>query len=243
MFLAGIALEKVLGIDLHYCIIAIGLATIVYTFFGGMKAVIWSDCLQFVIYMLGGLIALVLLIRAFPDGISGFVEYGRATEKFRLFDFRWKSVDGFSVWTEPYTIWAGVLGGAVLTLGTHGTDQMMVQRYLSARCQRDAARALMLSGCVVVMQFPLVLLLGVALAGVYSIVQPQTFGRPEEVFARYIVFYLPVGLIGLTLAALIAAAMSSLSSSLYSSATAAVNDFYLPLAKRCGSELSAMQLL
>jgi SSS family solute:Na+ symporter len=243
LFLAGIALEKVIGIDLHYCIIAIGLATIVYTFFGGMKAVIWSDCLQFVIYMLGGLIALVLLIRSFPEGLSGFVEYGRATEKFRIFDFRWKSADGFSVWTEPYTIWAGVFGGAVLTLGTHGTDQMMVQRYLSARCQRDAARALMLSGLVVFVQFTLFLLLGVALAGFYSIVQSQTFGRPDEVFASYIVDYLPVGLIGFTLAAVFAAAMSTLSSSLNSSATAAVNDFYLSLAVRRGIEPSMKHLL
>ncbi len=243
LFLAGIALEKVIGIDLPYCIVAIGLATIVYTFFGGMKAVIWSDCLQFVIYMLGGTIALVLLIRSFPDGLSGFVEYGQSTEKFRVFDFRWASTDEFSLWTEPYTFWAGVVGGAVLTLGTHGTDQMMVQRYLSARSQRDAARALVLSGLVVLAQFALFLLLGVALAGFYSIVQPQSFERPDEVFANYIVDYLPVGLIGFTLAAVFAAAMSTLSSSLNSSATAAVNDFYLPRARRRGKEPSMKRLL
>jgi SSS family transporter len=243
LFLAGIALQKVIGVDLHYCIIAIGLVTIVYTFFGGMRAVIWSDCLQFVIYMVGGMIALVLLVRSFPEGLSGFIEYGRTAEKFRLFDFRWQSVDGFSVWTEPYTFWAGVVGGAVLTLGTHGTDQMMVQRYLSARSQRDAARAVILSGLVVFAQFALFLLLGVALAGFYSLIHPRSFGRPDEVFASYIVDYLPVGLIGFTLAAVFAAAMSTLSSSLNSSASAAVNDFYLPHAQSRGIEPSMKRLL
>jgi Na+/proline symporter len=119
----------------------------------------------------------------------------------------------------------------------------MVQRYLSARSQRDAARALVLSGLVVLAQFALFLLLGVALAGFYSIVQPQSFERPDEVFANYIVDYLPVGLIGFTLAAVFAAAMSTLSSSLNSSATAAINDFYVPRARRRGKEPSMKRLL
>lgn len=243
LFLAGIALEKVLGIDLHYCIIVIGLATIVYTFFGGMKAVIWSDCLQFVIYMIGGAVALVLLIRAFPGGLSEFWEYGQSTGKFQVFDFRFFPEEGFRIWSEPYTFWSGVIGGTVLTLGTHGTDQMMVQRYLSAPSKRDASRALVLSGLVVFAQFTLFLLLGVALAGFYSIVHPQTFEKGDEVFATYIVDYLPVGLVGFTLAAVFAAAMSTLSSSLNSSATAALNDFYVPALLRRGEVPSTSQQL
>lgn len=243
LFLAGIALEMVLGIDLHYCIVAIGIATIVYTFFGGMKAVIWSDCLQFVIYMTGGAIALGLLIRSYPGGLEQFIEFGQANGKFRVFDFRLPASGEFSFWSEPYTFWAGLVGGAVLTLGTHGTDQMMVQRYLSAPSQRDAARALMLSGFVVFLQFTLFLLLGVALAGFYSFVEPQSFERNDQVFASYIVHYLPIGLIGFTLAAVFAAAMSTLSSSLNSSATAAVNDFYLPLQKRRENHPDSQQLL
>ncbi len=243
LLLAGIALEKVLGVDLHYCIVAVGVATIVYTFFGGMKAVIWSDCLQFVVYMIGGAIAMFLLIRSYPGGIGEFIEFGQANGKFRLFDFRLVSTDGFSFWSEKYTFWAGLLGGTVLTLGTHGTDQMMVQRYLAAPTQRDASRALIVSGFVVFAQFLLFLLLGVALAGFYSFIQPQQFERADQVFASYIVDYLPVGLIGFTLAAVFAAAMSTLSSSLNSSATAAVNDFYLPLAQRRGEDPSTKLML
>ena len=122
-------------------------------------------------------------------------------------------------------MWAGVMGGAVLTLGTHGTDQMMVQRYLCTRSQRDAGRALILSGCTVFVQFALFLLLGVALACFYSHISPETtFERNDEVFATFIVNEMPVGLVGLTLAAVFSAAMSTLSSSLNSSATAVVND-------------------
>ncbi len=232
LFLAGIALEKVLGIDLIPCIVVIGLATIVYTFVGGMKAVIWSDCIQFVVYTVGGLLAFAILIQSFDGGWAEYVKFGSETGRFEVFDFRWRTTDTFFLLNEPYTFWAGMVGGIVLTLGTHGTDQMMVQRYLCARNQRDASRALIVSGFVVLVQFAMFLALGVALALFYTQVHPQTFDRGDEVFAAFIVDYLPVGLLGLTLAAVFSAAMSTLSSSLNSSATAAVSDFYEPWTQR-----------
>jgi Na+/proline symporter len=202
-----------------------------------MKAVIWSDCIQFVVYTVGGLLAFAILIQSFDGGWfdGGWTEYlkfGRETGRFEVFDFRWRTTDTFSLLNDPYTFWAGLIGGIVLTLGTHGTDQMMVQRYLCARNQRDASRALIVSGFVVLVQFAMFLALGVALALFYSQVHPQSFDRGDEVFAAFIVDYLPVGLLGLTLAAVFSAAMSTLSSSLNSSATAAVNDFYEPWTQR-----------
>ena len=230
LFLAGIALQKVLGVDLPYCIVLIGIATMIYTFCGGMRAVVWSDCIQFVIYMLGGLAAGYVLLRSIDGGWEAVMQFARSNEKLKVFDFRFYANDALILFTEPYTFWAGILGGAILTLGTHGTDQMMVQRYLCARRQGDAARALVLSGCVVLIQFTLFLMLGVALACFYDQAYPSVvFARNDEVFATFIVDHLPVGLIGFTLAAVFAAAMSTLSSSLSSSATAAVNDFYRPL--------------
>lgn len=243
LFLAGIALEKVIGIELHLCIALIGIATIIYTFFGGMKAVVWSDCIQFVVYVTGGILALLILLRSFPGGWSELVEFGEATGRFQLFDFRVLPADEFSLLTEPFTFWAGLFGGATLTLGTHGTDQMMVQRYLCARNQSQAALALILSGCVVIVQFALFLLLGIALACFYTKVSPQTFEYNDEVFATFIVEHLPVGLIGITLAAVFAAAMSTLSSSLNSSAAAAVNDLYRPRGKQTDDEASAARRL
>ena len=224
LFLTAIVLEQVAGFDLPTCIAIIGVATIVYTFFGGMKAVVWNDCIQFVVYVTGGILALLLILNALPGGWTDLQTFAESRDKLRVFDFE---LD----FTQTFTFWAGIIGGATLTLGTHGTDQMMVQRYLCARSQRDAGRALILSGAVVLVQFALFLLLGVALACYYSEVVPTAFDSNDEVFATFIVTEMPVGLVGLTLAAVFSAAMSTLSSSLNSSASSAVNDLYLPLRK------------
>lgn len=224
LFLTAIVLEQVAGFDLPTCIVIIGIATIAYTFFGGMKAVVWNDCIQFVVYITGGVLAGLLIVNALPDGWRGLWSFAETRDKLRVFDF---SLD----FTQAFTFWAGIIGGATLTLGTHGTDQMMVQRYLCARSQRDAGRALVLSGGVVIVQFALFLLLGVALACYYTQVSPTTFERNDEVFASFIVTAMPVGLVGITLAAVFSTAMSTLSSSLNSSASSAVNDLYLPWRK------------
>ena len=223
LFLTALALEYVLDWPLWACVVVIGLATIIYTVFGGMKSVVWNDCAQMIIYMVGGVLALGLILIRLPEGWSTFVEFGQTHGKFRLFDF------SFSL-SEPLTFWAGLFGGMFLTLGTHGTDQMMVQRYLCARSRRDAGRALFASGIVVFVQFALFLLLGVALACYFDLFQPgRVFDRTDRVFAAFIVEELPqnCGLIGLLLAAVVAAAMSTLSSSLNSSASAVVNDFFV----------------
>jgi Na+/proline symporter len=130
--------------------------------------------------------------------------------------------------TEPYTFWAGLIGGMVLNTATHGADQMMVQRYLSARSQRQAAAALIASGFVVFAQFALFLLIGVSLWVFYH--DPDLV--PDQVFSKFIVAYLPTGVLGLVIAAIFSAAMSTLSGSLNSSASAVVNDLYRPLTGR-----------
>jgi Na+/proline symporter len=132
------------------------------------------------------------------------------------------------------TFWSGLAGGAFLTAATHGTDQLMVQRYLSAKNQRDASLSLGFSGLIVFLQFAVFLLIGIALAGFYTQTpgpNPLGSGKGDQLFAFFIVNYMPVGLAGLTLAAVFAAAMSTLSSSLNSSATALINDVWLPWRK------------
>ncbi len=218
LFLTAIVLEKVTGFGLPQCVVMIGMITIAYTFVGGMKAVVWNDCLQFVVYILGGAVALWLIIDALPGGWQQFTEFGKATAKFRVVDWQWN-------WSAPFTIWSGVIGGAVLTLGTHGADQMMVHRYLCTRGQREASLALVLSGFVVCLQFAFFLLIGIALACFYDVPgNSRVFDRNDEVFATFIVQEMPIGLVGLTLAAVFSAAMSTLSSSLHSSASSALND-------------------
>jgi SSS family transporter len=233
LYLAAIVLEEVAGFSLPVSVIVMGVATIVYTMFGGMKSVVWNDCIQLLIYVGGGVLAAVVILDRLPGGVEQFLSFAQQEGKLRVFDpgfapdsasFSWERVIA-----DPYTLWAGLIGGAFLTLATHGTDQLMVQRYLSARSQRDAGRALALSGVVVLAQFALFLLIGVGLAAYYAEFPPaEPFTRNDRVFAHFIVKAMPVGTVGLTLAAVFAAAMSTLSSSLNSSATALVNDFYRP---------------
>ncbi|MBW3541656.1 MAG: sodium:solute symporter [Planctomycetes bacterium] len=222
LFLTAIALEKAVGLPLEWSVVAMGAATMLYTVVGGMRAVVWSDCVQLVIYVTGGAVALAMIVQALPGGGEHLLAFARSHDKLRLFDFTFDL-------TLEYTFWSGLVGGAFLTLGTHGTDQMMVQRYLCARRPRDAALAVTLSGAVVMVQFALFLVVGIALAAFYASFPPSTpFRRGDSVFATFIVTELPPGLVGLTLAAVFAAAMSTLSSSLNSSAASAANDLYAP---------------
>ncbi|MCA9037779.1 MAG: sodium:solute symporter [Planctomycetaceae bacterium] len=219
LFLTAIVLNKVAGFNLPTCIIIIGIATIAYTFAGGMKAVVWNDCIQLVVYVCGGAIALWLIISRMPGGWSEITSFMTQHDKFQMFDFRMD-------FSRTYTFAAGLVGGAMLTLGTHGTDQMMVQRYLCTSGQREAGRAVIMSGVIVFLQFSLFLMLGGALACYYS-ARPDSpaFSSNDEVLATFIVREMPIGLVGVTLAAVFSAAMSTLSSSLNSSAGAVVNDF------------------
>jgi len=234
LYLAAIALELVLRVDLPVCIALVGATTIVYTVAGGMKSVVWNDCIQFAVYNVAAILAGVVILRELPDGWSQFTAFASDHGKFRLLDL------SFDV-TERFTFWSGLLGGMFLALATHGTDQMMVQRYLSAGSRREAGRALALSGLVITAQFTLFLLIGVGLAAFYAAFPPETvFAANDKVFASFIVDHLPVGVVGITLAGVFASAMSVLSGSLNASATAAVNDFYLPLRRE---ELSPERLL
>ncbi len=222
------------GIDPTYTILAlsvvvIGIATLIYTYHGGMTAVIWTDVIQLVVYLVGAGIAAWMLLQAIPGGWTEVVDVGGPAGRFRLFDFT------FTL-TRSYTFWAGLIGGAFLTTATHGTDQLMVQRYFCAANEHDARKALLWSGVVVFLQFLLFLIIGVMLFVYYTQHAPGDIaeftrgGRlmTDRIFPYFIVRHLPPGLVGLVLAAIFAAAMSTLSSSLNSSSAAAVNDFYIP---------------
>lgn len=219
LYLTALAVRQALGLSLPTCILLTGTVTLIYTLFGGMRSVVWNDCVQLVIYLSAGVVSLVLLIQGLSGGWEQFLTYAATHHKWRLFD---ASVD----FSQPYTLWAGVIGGAFLSLGTHGADQMMVQRCLAARNLREAGVALITSGVVVLVQFALFLTIGVGLAAFfaeYPLDQPVE--KPDAAFAAFIVRHLPAGLMGLTLAGILSAAMSTLSSSLNSSVAAVVGDF------------------
>ena len=228
LFLTALVLQIVLGLDLTVSVIFIGAVTILYTFIGGAKSVIWNDCVQFVVYMLGAAAAAFIIVRETPGGFTALQQFASDAHKLQVFDF------DFSLVKPGMTFWAGLAGGAFLTAATHGTDQMMVQRYLSARNRADASLALGISGFIVMLQFAVFLLIGVGLANLFHTGGSASLAaglKNDQLLAYFIVNYMPVGLLGLTLAAVFAAAMSTLSSSLNSSAAALINDIWLPLRK------------
>jgi len=200
--------------------IAIVLAlTLFYTFEGGMRAVIWTDVLQFALYITGSLAAFFVLLHKIPGGWPEVARVAAAAgDKFRVFDF------GFSL-TRSYTFWSGVLGGTFLTMASHGTDQTMVQRLLAARNERDSKIALLASGAIIFAQFALFLVLGVMLfayARRFPLLPPG--GDPDRIFPVFIVHGLPAGLAGLALASIFAVAMSNASGSLNSLASSTILD-------------------
>ena len=213
-------------------IILIGVAMIVFTYFGGMEAVIWVEVVQLGIYIVGALAAAIILTQSIDGGLSGALALGSQFNKFSLFDFSFDM-------TKTFTFWAGLIGGCFLTMSTHGTDQYLVQRYLCTDRPRKAATALLTSGAIVLAQFIGFLFIGVLLFAFYH---PHTdpgyataaatafpFTGGDRVFPDFITRHLPTGLSGLVVAAIFAAAMSS---SLNSIAATSVNDLYRPFRQK-----------
>jgi len=209
------------GTDTRLSIVLVMGLTLIYTFEGGMKAVIWTDVIQLGLYLTGSLAAFALLLHRIPDGWTEVTQVAAAAGgKLRVFDFT------FSL-TRTYTFWSGVLGGTFLTMASHGTDQSIVQRLLAARSERQGTTALLASGVIVLVQFTLFLVLGVMLY-VFNQHSPLTTpgGDADRIFPEFIVREMPAGLKGLVLAAIGAVAMSNASGSLNSMAASSVVDIY-----------------
>src|SRR5579872_125282 len=193
--------------------------TLIYTFEGGLAAVIWTDVVQTVIYVGGTLVGLWTILHVVPGGWSAIHAAAASAGKLQVFDFS----PNLSM---PYTFWAGLIGGAAFTTASHGTDQLLVQRFLAARGQKQSAMALIASGVAVFFQFALFLLVGVMLWA-YYLVPSANFGTPDRIYPTFIVREVPHGISGLLIAAILAAAMSNLSAALNSLSSSAVLDFYL----------------
>jgi SSS family transporter len=195
--------------------------TLIYTFEGGLAAVIWTDVVQTAIYVGGALVGLVTIAHLVPGGWSAIHTAAATAGKLQVFNF------SRSVWI-PYTFWAGLIGGTFFTVASHGTDQLIVQRLLAARGQKQSAAALVSSGFAVLFQFALFLMMGVMLWAYYRAPSAQ-FGRPDRIYPTFIVTKMPHGISGLLIAAILAAAMSNLSAALNSLSSSAIMDFYARL--------------
>src|SRR5947207_5681999 len=159
----------------------ITLLTLIYTFEGGMSAVIWTDVVQMLIYIGGTIIGFATIVHLVPGGWSQLHEIAADAHKFRVFDFDFSPA-------KSYTFWAGIIGGTFLTTSTHGTDQLLVQRLLAARAENQSKLALLSSGVFILVQFSLFLLVGVSLFAFYRLVPAAGFplGQSDRNFQSFI---------------------------------------------------------
>ncbi|MGF1669155.1 MAG: sodium:solute symporter [Balneolaceae bacterium] len=212
-------------------ITVISLITLVYTFLGGIKAVIWMDVVQMTVYLGGALFAALLMAGKMPVGAYEAWTFLSQDDKLQLFNWGF-DMDWRSFLADPYVFWISLIGGAVFSIASHGTDQLIVQRVLSTRNLKDGQKAMIWSGIGACLQFAFFLMIGLML---YVFYNAQTAGElglqtTDEIFALFIVENMPVGVAGLIIAALFAAAMSSLSSSLNALASATALDLIKPVA-------------
>jgi SSS family transporter len=233
LFATALVITVVTQVPVTWTVIIVGTAMIIYTTRGGASAVIWTDVVQMFVYVAGALAVLYGLLQSIDGSWSTAVAMGREAGKFRVFDFS----------TDPrqiYTFWAGMLGGVALTLATHGTDQYLVQRLLSATSSRAAASGLVLSGVIVFAQFTLFLTIGVLLYVFYQQTPlPRPLATNDEVLPLFVVTSLSHGAAGFIVAAIVAAALSP---SINAQAATTVNDFYLKYVRPDADQVTLMRV-
>jgi solute:Na+ symporter, SSS family len=221
VYAVSIVVSIALGTGEVASIAIITALTLIYTFEGGLAAVIWTDVVQTAIYVGGTLVGLATIIHLVPGGWTAIHSAAAQAGKFQVFNFTG------NFWI-PYTFWAGLIGGTFLTTASHGTDQLIVQRLLAARGQKQSVTALLSSGIAILFQFALFLIVGVMLWAYYR-TPSSDFGRPDRIYPTFIVTRMPHGISGLLIAAILAAAMSNLSAALNSLSSSAIMDFYAQL--------------
>jgi solute:Na+ symporter, SSS family len=221
VFASAIPLALVTDWSVPTSIIVMGVVTMIYTWFGGFKAVVWTDVLQLSVYLAGGVGAL-LVAWSIAGGPGAALDLAREAGKLKVID---PHID----FTHTYTLLGGLVGGALLSAASHGTDHLIVQRLLATRSLRDARTALIGSGVVVILQFALFLLVGSAM---WAARLAPTGVSSDELFPSFVLHYLPTGLAGLVVAGILAAAMGTHSSAINSLASSATHDLYASVTGR-----------
>jgi solute:Na+ symporter, SSS family len=223
LFATAIPLKLMLNIDYPLAIAIIAMITLVYTYTGGMKGVIWVDVILMFIYLGGAILAAIYLLNLIPGGWASVTSSALAENKLSVFKLGFENgIAGF--FSQPYTLFGGLIGGAFLSMASHGTDQLIVQRLLSTKNLRDGQKAIIGSGIIVIIQFAIFLLVGVMLFAYYGKLDVKS----DEIFPMFIINVLPAGISGLIIAGLFAAAMSTLAGSMTSLASSTMHDLYIP---------------
>ena len=237
VFAISIVISIILGAGEVFSIVLVMAMTLFYTFEGGMTAVIWTDVIQMSLYIVGAALSFVVILGKIPGGWQHVVAVAAPMGKFQIFDFQFAPTPAF--FSKTSSFWAGLAGGCFLATATHGTDQLIVQRLLSAKTQSDSRKALFGSWLVILVQFTLFLVIGVMLYVFYSDAHLAPPQPADRLYPQFIWQFLPPGVAGIIIAAILAAAMANISAALNSLASATIVDFYQPAA---GSEARSLKL-
>lgn len=224
LFATAIPLKLMIGISYPEAIILIALVALIYTYTGGVKGVIWVDVIQMFTYIGGAVIAGIFLLNLIPGGWDSIYKAASDAGKFSVLNLGYENgISGF--FSQPYTLIGGILGGAFLSMASHGTDQLIVQRLLATKTLKDSQKAIIGSGVIIIFQFAIFLIVGVMLYAYYG----EMSIKPDTVFPKFIIEAMPAGLFGLIIAGLFAAALSTLAGSISSLSSSAMMDLYTPL--------------
>lgn len=227
LFATAIPLKLMLNIDYPLAILIIGVIALLYTSFGGVRGIIWVDVIQFLIYIGGAIISAILLINLVPGGWEKIISIASESKKINMINLGLES--GFNnFFSQPYTLISGLIGGAFLSMASHGTDQLIVQRLLATKKLKSAQQAIIGSGIIIIFQFFIFLFVGILLFAYYG----QIEMRSDEIFPFFIINVIPTGLKGIIIAGLFAAALSTLAGSISSLSSATVMDILVPYFKK-----------
>lgn len=226
LFATAIPLYIMLDIQPIVAIVIMAIVALLYTFTGGLKGVIWVDAVQMFIYIGGAIVSVFYLINAIPGSFNDIISSDVIAEKLRIINLGFEN-NFMEFFSQPYTLISGIIGGAFLSMSSHGTDQLIVQRLLAAKNLADSKKAIITTGVIIIFQFALFLFIGILLFAYYGKIDL----RPDEIFPKFIIEVLPVGIKGLIIAGLFAAALSTLAGSITSLSSSVMMDLYIPLQK------------
>jgi solute:Na+ symporter, SSS family len=243
--LAATAIPLYLMIQMNQAtaIVIIAAVALIYTYTGGVKGVIWVDVIQMFIYLGGAVIAGIYLINILPNGWNSVVSAASSANKFQIFNLGFdKGFAGF--FSQPYTLIGGLAGGAFLSMASHGTDQLIVQRLLTTKNVKESKKAVIGSGIIVIIQFAIFLLVGIMLYAYYGTLNFSQIGitKPDELFPKFIIDVLPPGITGIIIAGLFAAALSTLAGSISSLSSSTMMDLYIPFFGKLNDEKKQLRI-
>ncbi len=238
VYVTCIPIQLMLGIDILPSIILFVVLSLVYTYVGGIKAVIWTDAIQFILFMLGGIFTLVYVPTLLDGGVAEAFTLAAKAGKLQWFS-------GAFSWSMPFNIWMGLIGATVHVMSSHGADQLIVQRVLACGSVSEGRKALTLSAVIILPLFLIFLLTGVMLWVYYQkfplpIPIPATqagIGKSDYIYPIFIMTAVPNVLKGFLVVAILSAAMSSVSSALSALASVSSMDLFKPRTRSEGQEL------